>query len=137
MPRLWRSSAADPPSLRPASRNSCVDARTQSFANRLKFEAVLWFVEIAPFMAKIKKTRVDEAMAGSNDFHVWDSELPRSGLKVTPVGGTVYLLQYRVGGRGARTRRVMLGVHGTFAAYKARNEAQAILLQIARGGDLF
>ena len=58
---------------------------------------------------RITKRTVDAAKARKADSYVWDQELPGFGLKVTPAGRKVYLVQYRLGGRNGRTHRVTIG----------------------------
>ena len=55
--------------------------------------------------AKLTKREVDAAKPASKDVLVWDTELKGFGLKVTPAGAKIYLIQYRMGGRGARVQR--------------------------------
>ncbi len=86
-------------------------------------------------MAKISKTTVDAVQAGEKDAYLWDSALRGFGLKVTPSGRKVYLVQYRIGGRAGRTRRVTIGAHGTITADFARSEAQTILRTVSQGKD--
>ena len=62
--------------------------------------------------AHITKRAVDEAQPNSKDTFLWDDELSGFALKVTPAGRKVYLVQYRLGGRKGRTRRVTIGQHG-------------------------
>ena len=62
--------------------------------------------------AKISKRIVDAALPGPVDAYVWDEKMKGFGLKVTPAGKKVYLVQYRRGGRKGRTRRVTIGEHG-------------------------
>jgi hypothetical protein len=50
-------------------------------------------------LAKITKRSVDALKPGSTDCFLWDTELKGFGLKVTPAGSKVYILQYRKGGR--------------------------------------
>ena len=57
------------------------------------------------------------------------------GLKVTPAGRKVYLVQYRLGGRKGRTRRVTIGRHGELTPTAARAEAKRLLGEIAAGRD--
>ncbi len=86
-------------------------------------------------MAKITKRTVDAAKPGNKDAYLWDDELTGFALKVTPAGRKVYLVQYRIGGRAGRTRRLTIGAHGAITADQARSEAQAALRQVARGED--
>jgi len=77
--------------------------------------------------AKITKRTVDSASAGDRDRYVWDTELRGFGLKITSKGTRTYLVQYRIGGRRGRTRRVTIGRHGVVTADQARVEAKALL----------
>ena len=84
---------------------------------------------------KITKRSVDALKPGERDAYLWDSELAGFGLKVTPAGGRTYLVQYRLGGRKGRTRRVTIGKHGTVTPDKAREAAKRLLGQVADGQD--
>jgi integrase len=57
------------------------------------------------------------------------------GLKVTPAGRKIYLVQYQLGGRKGRTRRVTIGRHGEVTPSYARGEAKRLLGEIAAGRD--
>jgi len=46
--------------------------------------------------AKITKRTVDAAKKGAKDAFIWDSDLRGFGLKVTPAGRKVYILQLPV-----------------------------------------
>lgn len=84
---------------------------------------------------KISKRTVDAAAKPSgNDAYYWDSELKGFGLRVTPKGVRSYVVQYRM--RGMPAKRMTLGVHGApWTAEKARDTAQAILIDVKRGID--
>ncbi len=70
--------------------------------------------------------------------HLWDDTLKGFGVMVTDKGVRSYLVQYRVGGRGAPTRRVTIGGHGNpWTAEKARDRAEEILEQVRRKIDPF
>ncbi|WP_425418469.1 tyrosine-type recombinase/integrase [Oricola indica] len=83
-------------------------------------------------MAKLTKRTVSEASADEKDIFLWDDDLPGYGLKVTPKGRKVFVLQYRIGGR---SRRMTLGRFGNITAEQARTDAQSALRRIARGED--
>jgi integrase len=85
--------------------------------------------------AYITKRVVDGAHPASTDTYLWDTELSGFGLKVTPTGRKVYLVQYRLGGRKGRTRRVTIGQHGELTPTTARVEAKRLLGEIALGRD--
>lgn len=84
---------------------------------------------------KISKRAVDATEPGDHDVYLWDADLAGFGLKVTPAGGKVYLVQYRMGGRKGRTRRVTIGRHGQLTPDQARREAKRLLGQVAAGHD--
>lgn len=96
--------------------------------------------------AKLTKSFVD-GLAPDPDpkkrLTVWDSELAGFGLTVTPYcsrGGGVksYIVQYRVGGRGTKMRRVTIGRHGAeWLPQAAREQARSILQQRRQGIDPF
>ena len=85
--------------------------------------------------AKIKLTkRSVEAFPASDKRAVyWDSELTGFGVRVMPSGERVYFLQYRCNGVA---RWFKIGRHGQpWTAEEARNEARALLGDVARGID--
>jgi integrase len=95
---------------------------------------------------KITKRTVDALKPGAKDRFLWDTELKGFGLKVTPSGNKIYVLQYRKGGRvrldGAAssgrwhpTRRVTIGPHGAFTPEQAREKARALSGAVTSGGD--
>jgi integrase len=84
---------------------------------------------------KITKRTVDAVRPGRADQFLWDSELKGFGLKVTPAGNKVYILQYRKGGRGAPTKRVTIGRHGALTPEQARKDAVRLSGAIASGAD--
>lgn len=82
---------------------------------------------------KITKTKVAEAQPGT---FLWDTEVKGFGVKVTPAGKRIYILQYRTGGRGSPTRRINIGEHRSdFTADEARDEAIKLRGDIRRGVD--
>jgi integrase len=86
-------------------------------------------------LEKITKRAVDAARAGDADQFLWDSEIKGFGLKVTPAGSKIYILQYRKGGRGFPTKRFTIGRHGALTPEQARKEAARLLGAIAHGTD--
>ena len=84
---------------------------------------------------KITKRAVDDVSPSPSDQFVWDTELKGFGLKVTPAGNKVYILQYRTGGRRSPTKRVTIGRHGALTPDQARSEAARLAGAIAAGGD--
>ncbi len=85
---------------------------------------------------RITKRAVDAAKRGERDAYLWDADLSGFGLKVTPAGSKVYLVQFRLGGRKGRTRRVTIGRHGSpWTPDSARNEAKRLLGEVGAGRD--
>lgn len=83
-------------------------------------------------MARIIKKTVDAIEAGDKDRYLWDEDLTGFGLKVTPAGRKVFLVQYRHLGR---TRRVTIGPLGKVTPDEARAMAKSILGEVASGRD--
>ena len=84
---------------------------------------------------KITKRVVDATEAAEKPFFLWDSEVKGFGLKVNPSGKRVYVLQYRILGRGT-ARRFTIGIHGSpWTPETARKEAVVLLGEIEKGHD--
>ncbi|MBA4233969.1 MAG: hypothetical protein C0465_25690 [Ralstonia sp.] len=90
-------------------------------------------------MAKI---RIGEASIDNlcskreKDALYWDETLKGFGVKITPSGTKIYVLQYRAGGSETPTRRFTIGRHGSpWTPAGARAEAERLLLRIANGDD--
>jgi len=60
---------------------------------------------------KLTKRIVETQKSKDKTYFVWDSELTGFGLKILPSGKKTYLIQYRMGGRSKRTRRMTIGPH--------------------------
>ena len=84
---------------------------------------------------RLTKRVVDGLIPGKADVFVWDSELKGFGVKVTPKGRRTYVIQYRLGGRKGRTRRVAIGTHGNITTEQARIEAKRRLGMVHTGLD--
>ena len=94
-------------------------------------------------MAKLKltKTSVEAQSPGKRDVYLWDTQLPRFGVRITPAGNRIYLIQYRAKappGAKSDTRRISIGLHGDiWTVDKARGEARALLAAVDLGADPF
>ena len=72
----------------------------------------------------------------SSRAYLWDDQLKGFGLMVTPTGSRSYLIQYRIGGRGAQTRRYTIGKHGSpWTADRARMRATDLLEMVRKKVD--
>ena len=84
-------------------------------------------------LAKITKRTVDSIRPNGADQFLWDGgwdgAVKGFGLKVTPAGRKVYVLQYRMGGRGLPVKRYTIGNHGDYTPDQAREIAEKL-----RGG---
>lgn len=84
---------------------------------------------------KITKTSVDALQPGERDGFLWDTELKGFGVKITPSGGRIYVLQYRLHSN-SKLRRYTIGKHGSpWTPYKAKEEAERLAMMIAQGVD--
>jgi len=89
-------------------------------------------------MASIKLTKrtIDATHPGPGDVFLWDDELAGFGLKVTPTGGKIFLYQYRLGGRGSKTKRWTIGRYGApWTPEKARTEGKRLAGLVDQGRD--
>jgi integrase len=86
-------------------------------------------------MAKLTKRTVDAERTEGREKFVWDEDLPGFGLRVFISGKKSFVVQYKLGGRGGRTRRISLGLHGKLTAEEARRKAARLLAAVADGGD--
>lgn len=85
---------------------------------------------------KITADTVNALQAGPRAHFLWDDKLPGFGVKVTPTGSKVYLFQYRLGGRGNKTKRVTLGKEGALRPASARREAERLYGLVKHGDDV-
>jgi integrase len=85
---------------------------------------------------RITKRSVDVLTPGASDIFLWDGALRGFGLRLTPKGARSYVLQYRMGGREAPTRRYTIGTHGSpWTPETARREAERLLIMVRQGTD--
>jgi len=83
--------------------------------------------------ARLSKRIVDSISPGNRDTFVWDTDVKGFGLKVTPAGRKVYVVQTRINGR---LRRYTIGRHGSpWTPDMARNEALTLLADTRQGKD--
>ncbi|WP_414471372.1 tyrosine-type recombinase/integrase [Microvirga sp. M2] len=86
---------------------------------------------------KLTKRAVDALMATDKDWVIFDAELPGFGLKITPSGRKVFLVQYRYPpGRAGRIRRYTIGAYGeSLTPDQARSIAVQVKGKLAQGID--
>ncbi|HEX3700936.1 MAG TPA: integrase family protein, partial [Phenylobacterium sp.] len=86
-------------------------------------------------MSRVRLTAglVETAKPAARDRFVWDTQVRGFGLKVTPAGGRIYVLQYRFHGR---SRRTTIGRHGApWTPHLARARARDLLGLVEAGRD--
>lgn len=95
-------------------------------------------------MATFKLTdgQVEALQPAPRDAYIWDTALPRFGVRVTPAGAKLYLVQYRAKGatgEKAKTRRITIGQHDgeLWNVTKARAAARKLLAPVDLGRDPF
>ena len=85
---------------------------------------------------KISKRTVDSLPVGPKENYLWDTDLKGFGVKITAAGSISYIIQFRMGGREAKTRRFTIGSHGSpWTPTTARLEAERLLVIVAQGID--
>jgi integrase len=85
---------------------------------------------------RISAETVKALQPGAKDFFLWDDKVPGFGVKVTPKGAKIYLLQYRMGGRGHKTKRYTIGRDGALKAQAARGLAEGLYADVRKGKDI-
>lgn len=76
----------------------------------------------------------------ASEVLVWDTTLPRFGVRVTPAGSKIYLVQYRAKGapgEASKTRRIPIGKHDgeLWNVTKARAAARRLLAPVDLNRD--
>ena len=82
------------------------------------------------------ETLAEAARRDGARLYLWDSELKGFGVMATPNGVISYVIQYRLGGRGAPSRRGVIGRHPALKPESARTVAKTKLGQVAAGVDV-
>jgi Arm DNA-binding domain len=83
--------------------------------------------------ARITRWLAETTRPSARDVFLWDTDLPGFGLKITPAGNRIFVLQYRIDGR---LRRYTIGNSGSpWSVLSARHEATRLLRQIAERHD--
>lgn len=66
----------------------------------------------------------------------WDRQLKGYGIRVNPNGSVVFIVQYRMRQKGAKTQTITIGKYGSpWSPDAAREEARALLERIHHGVD--
>ncbi|WP_181763109.1 site-specific integrase [Mesorhizobium sp. B2-4-13] len=84
---------------------------------------------------RVTKRSVDALVGAEKDSFWWDDTLKGFGVKVTPIGKKVFVLQYRVG-KSPAPRRITIGEYGQpWTPDLARDEAMRLRGLVATGID--
>jgi Arm DNA-binding domain len=85
---------------------------------------------------KLSKRVVDALPSPvTHDQIWWDEDLKGFGVKLTPAGRKIFLVQYRPAGDRRNPRKYTIGEYGSVTPHQARVEAQRILAERAAGRD--
>ncbi|MBB3020846.1 integrase [Microvirga lupini] len=85
---------------------------------------------------KLTKRTIDTLPAPvGRDEIWWDEDLKGFGLKITPAGRKVFLVQYRPSGDRRNPRKYTIGEYGPTTPHQARVEAHRVLAERAAGRD--
>ena len=85
---------------------------------------------------KLTKRTIDALPSPEGRDEIWwDEDLKGFGLKCTPAGRKVFLVQYRPAGDRRNPRKYTIGEFGSVTPYRARVEAQRVLAERAAGRD--
>ncbi|MBL0407784.1 tyrosine-type recombinase/integrase [Microvirga aerilata] len=85
---------------------------------------------------KLTKRIIDTLPAPADRDEIWwDEDLKGLGLKITPTGRRVFLVQYRPAGDRRNPRKYTIGEYGPTTPHQARVEAQRVLAERAAGRD--
>lgn len=82
--------------------------------------------------ARLTKRLVASIVPGPADIVIWDVELRRFGLKITPSGHKIYVIKYRHQGR---QRKFTLGPADVMTPDQARTAAMDFLGEVAKNRD--
>jgi integrase len=90
--------------------------------------------------ANITKRVVDGLRTQAKDegrtLYLWDADTRGFGVLATKTGSVSYFVEYRLGGRGAKNKRMTIGKHGVVTPDEARKLAKEELGKVARGDDV-
>ena len=85
---------------------------------------------------KVTKRTLDSMLSAGMTGYLWDTDLKGFGIRIASSGIVSYVLQYRMGGREATSRRYTIGRHGSpWTPATARTEAERLLIVVAQGID--
>jgi len=81
----------------------------------------------------LTKQEVEALIPGDRDKFLWCGEVAGFGVKVTPRGKRLFIVQYRNATR--QTKRFSIGTFPTLTVAQARQRAKEVLAQVLQGDD--
>lgn len=94
----------------------------------------MWLLEVDVAVGRVTAEILKTLVPAATDTFLWDNKLAGFGVKITPTGSLVYILQYR--NRGISTKlRHTIGSKG-WKPHTAREEAERLLRLISQGEDI-
>lgn len=93
-------------------------------------------------MAKTKITKrsadqlARDAIEAGKTLLIWDTDLSGFGARATAKGTLSYFVEYRLGGRQGRCRRMTFARHGVLTPDQARRKALTLKADLAQGIDV-
>lgn len=93
---------------------------------------------MATTKTKITKTTVDRLRAeamGSGEILAYDTDVRGFGVRISKTGNAAYFMEYKLGGRAGKSRRMSIGRHGELTPDQARRAAETLRGQINQGID--
>ncbi len=92
---------------------------------------------VANVSLPLNKRNVEALKPTAKPWIAWDDKLIGFGVRIQPTGLKSFLINYRdgSGGRKSRNRRVVIGRYGTITPAQARRLAREMLGNVAGGGD--
>ncbi|EEE44317.1 tyrosine-type recombinase/integrase [Roseibium alexandrii] len=85
---------------------------------------------------KLTKSVVEGIIPGPRDVVHWDTVLKGFGVKVTPKGRKVFIVQHRPKGHKGAAKKYTIGKYGDFTVQQARDAALDVIHNSAQGIDL-
>ena len=85
--------------------------------------------------AKLTKRAVEAVKPSAGDVFLWDTALRGYGVKITPTGRRVFVVQYDAPNLHRVSRRYTVGQFGPLTVDAARDEATKILARVIKGED--
>ena len=84
---------------------------------------------------KLTKSHIDDLEPQAADKIYWDADIKGFGLKVTPKGRKVFLVQHRPKGHTGAAKKYVIGKYGEWTLQSARDRAREVMMESSKGID--